>query len=194
MTLYQWRNIFIKRILLPIQRKMYGRLGKNTIIISPVRISGKKNIFIGNDVSIKHHARIEALTEYGNTVLKSQLEIGNNVAIEQRVHIVCAEHIRIDHDVTISSDVMILDNAHGKSMTNIHALKQPLETNPVSIGAYSLIGAGAKILKGVDIGENCIIGANAVVTHDIPSYSIAAGIPAKVIKQFNFDREEWMSV
>ena len=50
---------------------------------------------------------------------------------------------------------------------------------------------GVKIMAGVHIGEHSVIGANAVVTHDIPPYSVVVGVPAKVIKKFNFETNQW---
>ena len=58
-------------------------------------------------------------------------------------------------------------------------------TKPISIGNHVWICAKATILKGVTIGDGAIIGANSVVTHDVPAYSVAVGVPAKVIKSLN---------
>lgn len=64
--------------------------------------------------------------------------------------------------------------------------------NPVKIGSQSFIGMGARIFPGVTIGKHCVIGANAVVTHDIPDYCVAAGMPARVIKRYDFEKGEWV--
>ena len=83
--------------------------------------------------------------------------------------------------------MLISDNAHGKNI--IEQLKlpprqRPLYTKgPVVIGNNVWIGNNACILSGVTIGDGAVIGANSVVTHDVPAYSVAAGIPAKIIKQ-----------
>jgi acetyltransferase-like isoleucine patch superfamily enzyme len=49
-------------------------------------------------------------------------------------------------------------------------------------------------VSGASVGKHCVIGANAVVTHDIPDYSVAVGIPARVIKRYNFETQQWEKV
>jgi acetyltransferase-like isoleucine patch superfamily enzyme len=70
-------------------------------------------------------------------------------------------------------------------------LKQP---GPVIIEDEVWIGNGACILPNVTIGKHSIIGSNAVVTKDIPPYCVAAGVPAKIIKQYNPQTEKWEKV
>ena len=81
---------------------------------------------------------------------------------------------------------MISDNAHGeaeKRLSSIAPARRPLSSKcEVIIEDNVWIGQGAMILSEVHIGAYSIIAANSVVTHDIPAYSIAAGVPAKVIK------------
>lgn len=64
----------------------------------------------------------------------------------------------------------------------------------VEIGYGSWIGTKVTIIGNVRIGRHCIIGANAVVTHDIPDYSVAVGIPARVVKRYDFNLKQWVKV
>lgn len=81
----------------------------------------------------------------------------------------------------IGSDVQIIDHGHGmRRDTSIRLQKAEIGT--VEIGNDVWIGAGAKILVNVKIGNGAVIGANAVVTSDIPEYAIAVGSPARVVK------------
>ncbi|PIA86231.1 DapH/DapD/GlmU-related protein [Streptococcus parauberis] len=64
-------------------------------------------------------------------------------------------------------------------------------TSPVQIDSDVWIGENVVILQGVKIGKGSIIGANSVVNKDVPEYSIVAGTPAKVIKQYNFEQQLW---
>ena len=192
----------IKKIRLKIYKVLYekffgtlfNKFGKGSYIINPIIITGKNRISMGNDVCIWDNARIECINNWRGIPKLPQLNIGDHVSIGQGLHMTCAEQIVIEDNVTISSYVVITDISHSYENINVHQLKNDLITKPVSVGEYSLIGAGAKILPGVTIGKNCIIGANAVVTHSIPDYSIVAGIPAKVIKRYNLSIGKWEKV
>ncbi len=81
----------------------------------------------------------------------------------------------------IGSDVQIIDHEHGMSRDML-IREQSALIGEVEIGNDVWIGAGAKILMNTHIGIGAIIGANAVVTSDIPDYGVAVGVPARVIK------------
>ena len=70
-------------------------------------------------------------------------------------------------------------------------MEQKFSAQDVKIGNGCLIGEKVSILSGVTIGEKCIIGAGSIVTKSIPSYSIAVGNPARIIKQYNFYTKRW---
>ena len=71
---------------------------------------------------------------------------------------------------------------------------QPLKTESVYIGKGTWIGEKVCILPGVHIGEKSIIAAGSIVTHDVPDYVIAAGNPAKIIKKWDWENNEWIKV
>lgn len=188
-----WRK-GLQIIKKPFRKLLYGSFGYNSDIIKPLMVSGKKYINIGNHVYIRNGARIEAIERYGKSEFKPNLTIGNNVTIEQAVHITCTQKVAIGNDTTISSFVYISDTAHSHKKIGINVLQQEIESKPTTIGNCSFIGTGAKIMPGVQIGENCVIGANAVVTHNIPDGCIVAGVPAKVIKRYNRETHEWEKI
>ncbi len=170
----------------------YKSFGKRSRIISPLRIIGKQFIEIGSNVVIMHHARIEAVYSYADDNFSPSIRIGNGTDIQQRVHITCAESIVIGNNVSILPDVLITDINH--PYTDV--LKPPkqcrLEHSSVTIGDETIVGMGARILPGVHIGKHCCIGTNAVVTKDIPDYSVAVGTPAVVIKQYDKENQKWV--
>ncbi len=102
---------------------------------------------------------------YDGTVIDihSRLEIGENTLIAPFCYIVDYDHVTRDKDIPIIS--------------------QGFVSKPIIIGRNVWLGARVMVLKGVKIGDNSVIGAGAVVTHDIPANSVAAGIPAEVIKK-----------
>ena len=72
--------------------------------------------------------------------------------------------------------------------------EQDLIVSDVKIGNYCFIGMDVKVFPGVTIGDNVIVGANSIVMNDIPSYSVCVGVPAKVIKKYNFHTKQWEKV
>lgn len=72
---------------------------------------------------------------------------------------------------------------------------QPLiSKGPIIIDDDCWLGFGSEILSGVHIGKHSIVAARAVVTKDVPPYTIVAGNPAKIVKQYNFDTKQWEKV
>ena len=90
----------------------------------------------------------------------------------------CAKNIEIGNDVAIAREVIIRDTDAHDIVDGKHK-----KVKPVKIGNHVWIGAKAMIMKGVTIGDGTIIAAGAVVTKDIPENCIAAGVPAKIIKE-----------
>lgn len=120
--------------------------------------------------------------------------IGSGCSIGHFNEIYATKSIVIEDNVLTADRVYISDNLHGYENPEIPVIKQPIKQNgTVRIGEGSWLGAGACVI-GANIGKHCVIGANAVVTHDIPDYSVAVGIPAKVIKKYNFNTSKWENV
>ena len=105
--------------------------------------------------------------------------------------IYCTSNITIEKDVLTADKVYISDNAHSYEDVNLPIWQQPIkQLKSVVIGEGSWIGENVCII-GASVGKHCVIGANAVVTKDIPDYSIAVGIPARVIKKYNSEKQIW---
>lgn len=129
------------------------------------------------------------------------MKFGDNVQINDFVHIAAAKNVEIGNNVLIASKIFISDICHGEyadienmSDPNEHPNDRKLSAKPVIIHDDVWIGEMVSILPGVEIGKGSIIGANSVVTKSIPEYSIAAGNPAKVIKQYNFNKKQWKKI
>lgn len=170
---------------------------KSRLIRLPIDIRGKNGIDFGERLTTGYHCRIES---YSNNGQKS-LFFGNNVQINDFVHIAALNEVRIGNNVLIASKVFITDLEHGSYIGNENdsdpnsiVKDRPLSSKAVVIEDNVWLGEHVSVLPGVTIGENSIIGANSVVTKSIPANSIAVGIPAKVIKQFNFETKRWEKV
>jgi len=181
----------ISRIVFIINFLQYKEWHKSSFIKSPIIISNKKYISIGENVRILHHARIEAICSYVGIDFKPCLMIHDNVSIQQNVHITCASNVEIGENTAIVANVTITDIIHPYTADDIHLAKQPIITKPVKIGRFCGIYNNVVINAGVHIGDHVIIGANSVVTRDIPDYCVAVGSPARVIKRYNPKTQLW---
>jgi acetyltransferase-like isoleucine patch superfamily enzyme len=105
------------------------------------------------------------------------LEVGSGY-INHNVFIVCNEKITIGNGTVISNNVVIRDNDAHELLDKNHE-----STKPIEIGDHVWIGTNVTILKGVTIGIGAIIGANCLVNRNIPAKAMAAGVPARVIRE-----------
>src|SRR5262249_39304089 len=122
--------------------------------------------------------------------------VGDNVNLEQNVHIVCHNRIRIGNNVSITGNCAIVDVTHPcfEVHTGVKIGSTILDQDSfVEIDDGAFIGYGAVILPNVRIGKCAVIGANSVVCRDVPPYSIAGGVPARLLKQYDFVRDTWMT-
>jgi len=165
------------------------------LIRFPIEIRGKKYIEFGNKLSTGRGCRIEA---YPYIKEDKIIRFGKNIELNDYVHITGIEDVNIGNDVLIASKVYISDSIHGHysgsaddSSPESIVRTRRLSSKRVCIEDNVWIGESVSILAGVKIGKSAIIGANSVVTKDIPDYTIAAGNPAKPIKQFNFLTKQW---
>jgi len=93
--------------------------------------------------------------------------------------------------------VHIADHNHNYLNPTIHIYKQgvlAVENGRVHIGEGTWLGTNVVIVGNISVGKQCVIGANSVVTKDIPDYSVAVGIPAKVIKRYDFEQQQWIKI
>jgi serine acetyltransferase len=111
-----------------------------------------------------------------------KLSIAKGVYINRRTFLDVIESLVIGKNVAIGPDCYITDHDHGMDPGK-PPLAQPMVGSPTRIGDWVWIGANVVVLKGVTIGERTIIGAGSVVTKSIPADVIAAGVPARVIRQ-----------
>jgi len=121
---------------------------------------------------------------HGGTV-----NLGSFVTLRRLITIHARERIDIGDWSRIGEMVTIRDHNHYTEMPGAPGEKKGFHASPVTIGRNVWIGVKATIMPGVTIGDNSIIGANAVVTKDVPENSVAVGVPARVVKQFGESRE-----
>lgn len=158
----------------------------NGCLYRPRALKGLQYISIGRDTSLSRGVILTAWDEYAGYHYKPSIRIGNHCHIGEHSHITACHSITIGDNLLTGRYVYISDNAHGEavaSQLHIPPVLRPLYVKgPVVIGNNVWIGESARILSGVTIGDGAIIGANAVVTRDVPDGAVVGGIPARVIK------------
>lgn len=182
-------RVIHSRIFSLFYKFLFKKYGKNSSIIFPLNIMGIKNISIGNNVYVAYKTSLSAMPL---TVTESPiLEIGDGTSIGNFNHIFATGKIIIGKKVLTADKVYISDNLHSYEDVTIPIMDQKIkQINHVEIGDGTWIGENVCIL-GVKIGKNCVIGANSVVTKDIPDYSVVVGSPAVIIKKFNITANRW---
>jgi len=161
----------------------------------PTTIFNEQYISIGDDVLIGPGVALSAGMVPGQECLVTPVvTIGDRCLIGRGSGIVGHFSISIGNDVWTGHHVYITDQNHGYEDITIPISKQSQPERAVSIGDGSWLGHGSVVLPGVTIGRHVVIGANSVVTKDIPDFSVAVGVPAKVIRRFDESRREWLSV
>jgi len=97
----------------------------------------------------------------------------------------------IGANTTISGNVFVTNMDHDYTEIGKHILEQKHIVKETVIGENCFIGYGAVIQAGTKLGRHCVVGSNAVVRGEYPDYSIIVGVPAKIVKIFDFAQNEW---
>jgi acetyltransferase-like isoleucine patch superfamily enzyme len=167
------------------------------LIRRPVFIRGRNFIHLGESLTTGVSLRLDALVFFGPAD-QALLHFGSNVQLNDYVHIAAAKRVIIGNNVLIASKVFISDHDHGNySGDGDHDTpEQPpvsrrLQCSEVVIEDNVWLGEMVSVLPGSHIGYGAVIGAGSVVKGRIPPRSIAVGVPAKVIKQFNPATGRW---
>ena len=169
------------------------------LIRFPFVLRGKRFINFGNNLTTGFWCRFEVFPIDDDPRIR--LKLGNNIQINDFVHLSAIDSLEIGDNCLLASHIYISDNKHGvyggegrHSSPDIAPECREYVVAPVKIEKNCWLGEGVIVMPGVTIGEGCVIGAHSVVTKDIPPFSIAAGTPAKVIKQFNDKTKQWEKV
>ena len=153
---------------------------------------------IGRNFSAGDSLWLEAVVEYAGDRLSPVLTIGDDVSLSDNVHITCIRSVTIGSGTLIGSRVIVTDNSHGvyrgegQSGPDIGPAQRKLHSPAaVVIGRNVWIGDGVAVLPGATIGDGAIIGANSVVTGEVPAGVIAVGAPARIVRRWNEASGVW---
>ena len=164
--------------------------GKHCYVGLDVKIVNSGGVILGDNVKVRPSSCL-----YTNS--KSKIVMGNNVEVGNHSTISAKNCVTLADGVLTGPHVFIADHNHEYKNPSIHIYRQGVKANAndsVFIGEGTWLGTNVVVVGNVHIGKQSVIGANSVVTRDIPDYSVAAGIPAKVIKRYDFEKKEWVRV
>lgn len=181
----------MKNRFLLLNRWRFKEVGKRVSIFSPLHINGMEYITLGNRVSVHEGTWLAATPLTGHEV---RLVIEDEAVLGHYNHIFATKSIIIEKYVLTANQVYISDNLHSYEDVSLPVIRQPIkQCNTVVIGEGSWLGENVCVI-GASVGKHCVIGANSVVTKDIPDYSVAVGAPARVIKTYDSKKEEWIKI
>lgn len=150
-------------------------------------LEGAEYISIGDGTKFQKNIYLTAWRNYKEQRFLPQILIGENCSFGAWNHITCINRIYIGDGFLSGKWVTITDNSHGRATIDdaniIPSLRNVYSKGPVIIGRNVWVGDKATILPGITIGNGVIIGANSVVTKDVPDFCVVAGNPAKIIKK-----------
>ena len=160
------------------------KMWRETFGVVSANRAGIQKFFAANGLG--KDTRIEAHEEYNGVRFHPHIKIGNHVIINPLCHIGCIDSVTIGDYVVLSERCLVIDHTHGDvsyEHLSLYERERPLVSKgKVVIEDYVWMGENSVVMSGVTVGHNSLIGANAVVTKDIPPYSIVAGNPARILR------------
>lgn len=163
----------------------FASWGKYSVMrYKPLLLHGLRYIQVGKHTLFDEGLQLEAypMADSPHPIII----IGDHCIIRKDAHITAVRRIVIGDNLLTGTNVLITDNAHGdgsRATLDLPPVARKLHSKgEIIIGNNVWIGNNACILGNVHIGDGAVIGANAVVTSDVPAYHIAVGVPAKVLE------------
>lgn len=173
-------------------RRRFGRIHPTAVFEYPLKVSHPECIHLGRGVRVSWHGALLALRSEGEQFLGIKIFIDDNCYLGNHVQIVAAETVSIGKNSLLADRVHIFGAPGDKGQGKVAKMEGKQSAGGgVEIGPDSWIGENVIIRNGVRIGRHCVVGANAVVDRDLPSFSVAVGVPARVIKRYNIISREW---
>ena len=177
---------FIKTNL--IYRIFFLHIGRLSYLARPNILVGTSRIYLGNNIRILPHCRLEVIGEQASLTIADDVSIGHNF------HCISSGKMSIGSGTTISANVFISNVDHDFTCMTQSIMKNKLLQRETQVGENCFVGYGAVILPGTELGKSCYIGANSVVKGAFPDGCMIAGNPARIIKKYNFDSSRWEAV
>jgi acetyltransferase-like isoleucine patch superfamily enzyme len=170
-----------------------AHFGSESLMEWPRKLMNKRSIRVGNQCLIRSHGFICGIAEYCGKKYQPKIEIGDDVYIGRYVYITACNKIVISNGCVLSEHVYIADLTHGFHPRKGPIMKQDLESKGgVCIGPNCFLGYRVTVMHGVELGEWCVVGAHSVVTRSFPAYSMIAGAPARLLRVYSHELQQWV--
>jgi len=207
MTLFSWipgaLGLVLRMKLYPLLLGKVGRnvtFGQNVVLRHPHKIQIGDNVIIDDNVVLDAKGQENKGIILGNGVLLSRNTVLNckngDIILEDKVNmgvnsqIFSASEVKIGEKGLVAAYCYFVGGTHKFDRIDVSPLEQPRESKGITVGKNIWLGTNVQVLDGSVIGRDCIIGASAVVNSEIPDYSIAVGIPAKVLRNRKEDAQD----
>jgi acetyltransferase-like isoleucine patch superfamily enzyme len=178
---YRVSNRFRARCFARVVSGAFAQFGREVSLNCPVRLSGESRIAIGDGVYIGAGSWLQALPDGDNESVA--ISIGSETSIAGFCVISAVRKVVVEDNVLIARNVYISDHIHKYSQVDIPIHLQGVDkVGPVVVKHGSWLGQNVVVCPGVTIGIGSVVGANSVVTRDVPDFSVAVGAPASVVK------------
>src|SRR5690625_1584590 len=175
-----------------VNRFGFAHLDEKSVLEHPIKIDGREYIHIGSGVKIASGGWLYAVSEYRNQRFSPEIHVGDRTVIGRFGHIVATQKIQIGKNVTLGSRVYMSDNLHDyRDTKKTIAENRLISCGEIAIGDNCTIGEGACIIGDLRIGEGCVVEPNSVLTISLPPRSVAAGIPARIVRRYNDNSRTW---
>lgn len=175
-----WRRVVDKAFTYAV-RGSFEHLGPASIVQAPVRIEGSHRIRIGTGVFIGTGSWLQTLHKPGHP--PGRLIVGDHTKCSGLCVISAATQITLGRAVLLGRNVTIVDHNHASADPTLAIAEQGIDKlRPIAVGDGAWLAQNVVVCSGVSIGPHAVVGANSVVTHDLPPYCLAAGAPARVIR------------
>jgi acetyltransferase-like isoleucine patch superfamily enzyme len=192
-------GLVLRRLLYP---RLLGACGRNVTFGVNVTLRHPGKIRIADDVAIDDGCVLDAKGSGNegirigrrvflgrNTILACKdgdIVLDDGVNISYHCAVFSASSVRIGADTLLAAYCYVVGGGHAFDRIDLPVIRQERPSKGVDIGSGAWLGAGAVVLDGVSVGHDAVIGAHAVVSHDVPPFAVAAGAPARVVR----DRRE----
>jgi acetyltransferase-like isoleucine patch superfamily enzyme len=192
-------GLVLRRLLYP---RLLGACGRNVTFGVNVTLRHPRKIRIADDVGVDDGCVLDATGAANdgirigrrvflgrNTILackEGDIVLEDGVNISYQCAVFSASSVRIGADTLLAAYCYVVGGGHEFDRTDVPVIRQGRPSKGIDIGRGAWLGAGAVVLDGVSVGHDAVVGAHAVVTQDVPPFAVAAGSPARVIR----DRRE----